>query len=146
MYDWLLEEEIDMEAMIEAITSLNGLYENQEKLNQKLISLDNSLKNLKSGKKNLKAFFTLKSSTEEATAVESEKRNVEKNLNDLSSVIKIATYNMDSYIEYFKVEKLAGYYKNLKSFAELQKTNSTRINDLWNCVGEDKNIQKLLNK
>lgn len=51
---------------------------------------------------------------------------------------------MDSYIEYFKVEKLAGYYQALKILAELQKLNSTRINEMWSSVSQDKNIEKLM--
>src|SRR4051812_48147971 len=40
MFDWLQEEEIDVEAMIEAIASLSTLYETQEKLIQKISNLD----------------------------------------------------------------------------------------------------------
>ena len=143
MNDWLQEEEIDIEAMIEAIASLQNLNETYERLSLRITGLDNDLKNLKSGRKSIKSMFSFKSKTEEVTAVETDKSNSEKSLQDLEGVVKLATYNMDSYIEYFKVEKLAGYYHNLKVFAELQKTNSLKINEMWECVSHDKNVQKL---
>ena len=143
MYDWLMEEEIDIEAMIEAISSLQILYESQEKMTQKILNLDTDLKSTKTGKKSLKSFFSFKTKSEEVTIIETEKVNLEKTLVDLDGVVKLATYNMDSYIEYFKVEKLAGYYQNLKVFAELQKSNSVKVNDLWQSVALDKNVKKL---
>lgn len=146
MFDWLREEEIDIEAMVEAISSLHLLYENQEKLGAKVLSLDQNIKNIKTGKKSLKSIFSFKSPNEECNALENEKHNCEKAYQDLEMTNKLATYNMDSYIEYFKVEKLAGYYQNLKIFADLQKLNSIKINDLWQTVGSDKNIQKLISK
>ena len=146
MYDWLMEEEIDIEAMIEAISSLQVLYESQEKMAQKILNLDTDLKGIKTGKKSLKSFFSFKTKSEEVTILETEKVNMEKTLVDLDGVVRLATYNMDSYIEYFKVEKLAGYYQNLKVFAELQKSNSVKVNDLWQSVALDKNVKKLVAK
>jgi hypothetical protein len=146
MYDWLMEEEIDIEAMIEAISSLQVLYESQEKMAQKILNLDTDLKGIKTGKKSLKSFFSFKTKSEEVTILETEKVNMEKTLVDLDGVVRLATYNMDSYIEYFKVEKLAGYYQNLKVFAELQKSNSVKVNDLWQSVALDKNVKKLVSK
>lgn len=49
---------------------------------------------------------------------------------------------MESYINNFKSEKLEGYYKSLNNFANLQNRNSTKINDLWTCVANDKNLKK----
>lgn len=143
MHDWLQEEEIDVEAMIEAIASLLNLYENSEKLSQKINTLETDLKALKSGRKSIKSMFSFKSKDEDLKIIEGEKMNIEKSLQDLEGVVKLATYNIDSYIEYFKVEKLAGYYHNLKLFADLQKANSSKINELWECVGQDKNVRAL---
>ena len=146
MLDWLQEEEIDIEAMIEAIASLQNLYDNFDKLSQRIINLDTEINNLKTGKKSIKSIFSFKSKNDELVGLENDKGNSEKNLADLDGVVKLATYNMESYIEYFKVEKLAGYYNNLKIFADLQKTNSSKINEMWKCVSQDKNVQKLVSK
>ena len=144
MYDWLQEEEIDFEAMTEAISSLERLNISKEKLAQNLSSLDAKLTSIKGGKKTFKSFFNIKTQNEEIKELETEKLNSEKTLNDMQCVINVVTFNMESYIEYFKVEKLAAYYKNLKEFAELQKSNSERINDIWQTVSHDKNIKMLL--
>lgn len=145
MYDWLCEEEIDFEAMSEAITSLEGLYQNKEKLTQHIIQLEARLNNIKAGKKSFKSFFNFKTPNEELNAVESEKSNADKTLSDLEGVIKLATFNLENFIEFFKVEKLAAYYKNLKTFAEMQRSNSSKIDDVWQTVALDKNIEMLMN-
>jgi hypothetical protein len=145
MYDWLQEEEIDFEAMLEAIATLENLNQNKEKLIQHIAQLEMRINNLKAGKKSFKSFFNFKSPAEELTIVETEKITSDKTLGDMENVIKLAIFNMDNYIEYFKVEKLAGYYKNLNTFAELQKSNSYKINDIWETVAQDKNVKKLMN-
>ena len=88
----------------------------------------------------------MKSADKEITISESEKLNTKKMHADLELIVKIAIYNMDSYIDYFKVEKLANYYKSLKTFSEIQASYSSATFDLWQTVGTDKNIQKLIKK
>jgi len=146
MYDWLQEEEIDFEAMLEAIASLENLWQNKERLMQHISQLEVKINNLKAGKKSFKSLFNFKSPAEELQIVEAEKGTSDKTLTDMENVIKLATFNIDNYIEYFKVEKLAGYYKNLNTFAELQKSNSDKINHVWDTVAHDKNVKKLMNE
>ena len=59
---------------------------------------------------------------------------------------RLTTFNMESYINTFKREKLAGYYQALNNFADLQSKNSMKINKLWTCVANDKNLQKEINE
>jgi len=63
----------------------------------------------------------------------------------MTLLTSLATFNLDSYIDFFKVEKLAGYYQALNNLAEIQKKNANKISDLWCSVGEDKNIKNLIN-
>lgn len=63
----------------------------------------------------------------------------------MTLLTRLATYNLENYIDFFKVEKLAGYYQALNNLADIQKKNSSKIGDLWSSVGEDKNIKKLIN-
>ncbi len=51
--------------MNEAISSLNILYENKEKINQKFLSNEKDLNDLNSGKSSLKTMFGLKSKKSE---------------------------------------------------------------------------------
>jgi len=143
--------------MNESITSLNILYENKEKLNQKFLSNEKDLNDLNSGKNSIKTMFGLKSKKSEFEKFSSNKANViylilnfkiklEKNLNDITMITRLATYNLENFIDFFKVEKLAGYYQALNNLADIQKKNSTKISDLWSSVGDDKNIKKLMNE
>lgn len=69
-----------------------------------------------------------------------------KNLKDMENLTKLSTYNMENYIEFFKVEKLAGYYNALNNLADIQKKNSDKISDLWMSVADDRNVKKLINE
>ena len=129
--------------MIEALNSLNDLNENYEKLTSKVGSVDGELKTLKSGKSSLKSMFSFKSKEEDINNYEKEKTTLESQITDLSQVIKIASYNMEYYIEYFKVEKLAEYYRHLREFAENHTKNNTYLKSLWENVMKDKNLQKV---
>jgi hypothetical protein len=64
----------------------------------------------------------------------------------LEEVLKLANFNMENNIEFFKVEKLASYYMALKQMAEIQKGNSSKLFDFWATVAKDKNISKLTNQ
>ena len=64
LLSYLQEQEIDFEAMIEAINSLFSLYDADDKLIKNIHSLDSNLKTLKSGKSTLKSMFNFKSKEE----------------------------------------------------------------------------------
>jgi hypothetical protein len=131
--------------MISSIHSLLGLYDQRDKINSRISDLDKDLRDIASGKTNIKSLFSFKSKKEDVNNIESTKSSLERNLADLEQIIKLATYNMESYMEYFMVEKLAGYYDSLRKLAYIQKSNSGCINDLWKSVSCYKNIEKLIN-
>jgi predicted nucleic acid-binding Zn-ribbon protein len=133
--------------MIGAINSLENLNEKRDKITHRISELNTNITNLIAGKsKSIKTFLKIKTKEEELSAMEKEKDTLERNRSDLNTIIKLATYNMENYIEFFKVEKLAGYYQSLTQVAEIQKNNSINITDFWGTVRNDKNIQKLMNE
>ena len=70
--DWLDEEQVDIEAMLEAMASLKGLETTKTKLNQKLETLTSDIENFKSsGKKTFTMMF--KNSDNAITEMEKEK-------------------------------------------------------------------------
>ena len=156
LLDWVKEEEIDIEAMNEAIVSLNLLFENKEKINQKFLTNEKDLNDMNCGRKSFKTMFGIKSTKSEIEKFKAIKETVinlnffyfkfifqlEKNLSEYEIITKLTTFNMESYINNFKGEKLAGYYKALNSFADLQNRNSIKINNLWTSVANDKNLKK----
>lgn len=133
LYNWLKEEEVDIEAMIEAISSINALLEMQGKLSKKIANREANIKYLKAGGGflGLLNIIGLKTSKSEIKKFESEKVMFEKSYAYLSNVITLTIYHMDCQIETFKTEKLATYYSNLKLFSQLNMTNSNKITDLW---------------
>lgn len=127
MYDWLIEEELDVEAIIESIASLNILSESKEKLVQKKNTLINSINDLVNGKKSIKNFFSIKSKKDETIGLENQKTIIEGQINFLELILKISTFNMEKNIQSIKIEKLTGYYQSLKLCAEIQKFNGNNV-------------------
>jgi hypothetical protein len=129
--------------MTSSIHSLLSLYEQKDKLSNRINELEKERRDIVSGKTNIKSLFSFKSKKDDMSNIDSTKVALEKNYADLEQIIKLATHNMESYIEYFKIEKLAGYYNSLNKLAKIQKSNSESINGLWTSVSMDANIVKL---
>ena len=127
---WIEEEKLDIEAMITVIGNLNKLQENLDKLNQKNDSLDLELKKTESGQP---SFFKklFKKKEEIITDISKEKENTEENIQNLSDLIKIATYALENYIQQFRQDKVDNYFRHLKIFILLQRKNDKNITGLW---------------
>ena len=127
---WIEEEKLDIDAMITVIGSLNKLQENLDKLNQKNDSLDLELKKTESGQP---SFFKklFKKKEEIITDISKEKENTEENIQNLSDLIKIATYALENYIQQFRQDKVNNYFRHLKIFILLQRKNDKNITGLW---------------
>lgn len=130
--NWLEEETLDVEAMIIAIKQINELINNEEKLRQKLDSIESDLQKLEAGKKNLKDFFKKKDDV--IAGKQKEKDETTEKVNSLNSIIKIVAENMENQIEEFRNEKTQSYYRSLKIFAILQRESNKVIRELWNMV------------
>lgn len=137
---------MDLEAMIEAINSLTSLNEFKDKTSKQIHNLDETLNDLNAGKQSIKTMFSFKSKKDEIESLHIHKIELEKNLSDLNELVKVATYGIESQIDYFKVEKLVNYYQSIKTLAEILKNNSNKANDLWTSVSNDRNISKLMKK
>ncbi len=74
--DFVIEEELDIEAMNESIFSLNSLFENKEKINQKFLNNDKDLNDLNCGRKSFKTIFGIKSTKSEIEKFQGIKANV----------------------------------------------------------------------
>lgn len=131
--------------MIDAINSLTTLNETKEKLIQRITTLESTLSTLNSGKKSIKTIFSFKSKEKDIENSTKSKQELEKNLEEITELIRLATYGIDSQIDYFKVEKLANYYHSLKILADLHIANATKSIDLWSLVSNDKNVTKIAN-
>ena len=131
--NWLEEEELDVEAMQIAIRQINQLLEDEEKLKEKLIGLEEDIKKGQSGQVSFfKGLFKKKEDIIAET--EKEKENTEQKIKDLEVIIKIVGDNMENQIEVFKNEKTQNYYKYLKMFAILQRESNKVVRELWTLV------------
>jgi hypothetical protein len=136
--DWLDEDILDCEAMIEAIKRINQMIETVEKLKRHRDSLDLDIKQLESGQsgflKSIKSIFKKKE-------VQLSEKSTEMNLtiqkiDDLEKIINIVSWQMEERIEEYKKEKTYSYYKYLKTFAILQRESNKIIRELWKLVKE----------
>ena len=57
LYEWLEEEEIEIEAMLEALVGFDNMVATYEKLTQKSDTIDQDLKNIQFGQKGFTSFF-----------------------------------------------------------------------------------------
>ena len=140
--EWLEEEQIDIESMIEALNSLTSLSTTYEKLGEKLDSIEKDLKSLQFGDLNFVSKLFKKKETELAN-LEKEKETIESSIETLGMIIKYASFNMEESLDKFKKDKINEYYKHLKSFSVVQKDNDNFLQELWNEVKSNLNeLQK----
>ena len=131
--NWLEEEQLDVEAMQIAIKQLNVLIEDEGKLKEKLVGLEEDIKKGQSGQVNF--FKSLFKKKEDIIAeTEKEKETTEQKIKDLEVIIKIVGDNLENQIEVFKNEKTQNYYKYLKMFAILQRESNKVVRELWALV------------
>ena len=116
-----------------AIRQINQLLEDEEKLKEKLIGLEEDIKKGQSGQVNFfKGLF--KKKEEIIAETEKEKEVTEQKIKDLEVIIKIVGDNMENQINIFKNEKTQNYYKYLKMFAILQRESNKVVRELWTLV------------
>ena len=92
-----------IESFIDSINSLQNLYDQKDKINNKLTDIEKSIREINSGKTNLKSFFSFKSKKDDINNLENTKSSLEKNHNDLDQLIKFATYNISKKYEIFLI-------------------------------------------
>ena len=131
--NWLEEEALDVEAMQIAIRQINQLLEDEDKLKEKLATLEEDIKKGQAGQVNFfKGLFKKKEDI--VAEAEKDKENTEQKIKDLEVIIKIVGDNMENQIEVFKNDKTQNYYKYLKMFAILQRESNKVVRELWTLV------------
>jgi chromosome segregation ATPase len=140
LYSALTEDYLNLEAMIEALESLKNLQDNYNKLVKNLSNINIELSELQAGKSSVKTMF--KNKEKEISRLTNEKENLEKNIDDLGNVIKIATFNMQKEINEFKISELDSYYAELSRIESDTEKNAKIFDDLWEAIINDKNISE----
>lgn len=140
LYDAISEDYLNTEAMKESLESLKDLQDSYNKLNKTFTAVNLQLSELQAGKSSVKTIF--KNKEKEINRLTLEKETLEKDINDLLQIIKIATFNMQNEIRDFKTISLDNYYAELSRIEEDTEKNSTIFDDLWETVVKDKNISE----
>ena len=140
LYDAITEDYLNTEAMQEALQSLVELQDTYTKLTKNLTNTNSELNDLQAGKKNIKSILSFKSKEEGISGLMMEKEKLEKDIDYLGQVIKIATFNMQNEIKNFKTVSLDSYYAELSRLEEDTETNAKIFDDLWETVVKDSNI------
>ena len=140
LYDSITEDYLDTEAMQEALEGLKGLQESYNKLTKTLTSINVQLNDLQAGKTNVKNLLRFKGKEDNISTLMAEKEKLEKDIEYLGQIIKIATFNMQGQIKKFKNVCLENYYSQLSKIEKDTEANAKIIDDLWETVVKDKNI------
>ena len=140
LYSAITDDYLNCESMIEAFEGLKALQDSYNKLNKNLSTLNIELSELQAGKSCVKNMF--KNKEKEITRLNNEKENLEKNIDGLGNVIKVATFVMQKEIKEFKINELNNYYAELSRIENDTAKNSKLFDDLWDNVIKDKNISE----
>jgi hypothetical protein len=139
--DSINEDYLDCEAMIEAFETLHSLQNTYDKLTKNFTSTNTQLAELQAGKTNLKSLLSFKSKEENIASLNNEKEKLEKNIEHLGNVIKIAIFNMQNQIKNFKLNKLENYYKELNEIENDIENNVKSFDILWDSVLNNEKIK-----
>lgn len=140
LVDWINEEDVDLEAMIESIKGLVDLSEKKKKLVEKKESLEKDIMKLHEGKSSFSAIITFKNKKEDLSEKESLKSKTEIDIKSIDLILTMTSSLMLKTIETFKKEKLNNYHTNLRILADLQVNNVDLIGSLWRSVSENPNL------
>ena len=140
LYDSITEDYLDTEAMQEALESLKNLQDVYNKLTKNLTSTNVQLNDLQAGKTNVKSLLSFKGRDDNINKLMNEKEKLEKDIENLGQVIKIATFNMQNQIKKFKLVCLENYYSELSRIEKDTEYNAKIFDELWETVVKDKNI------
>ena len=140
LYDAITEDYLDTEAMQEALEGLKNLQDIYNKLTKNLTSTNVQLNDLQAGKTNVKSLLSFKGRDDNINKLMQEKEKLEKDIENLGQVIKIATFNMQNQIKKFKIVCLENYYGELSRIEKDTEINAKIMDELWDTVVKDKNI------
>ena len=142
LYQAITEDYLDTEAMQESLESLKGLQDTYNKLTKNLTSTNIQLNDLQAGKSSIKSMLSFKGKEENISELMMEKEKLEKDIDNLGQVIKIATFNMQNQMKNFKNVSLQNYYNELSRIEKDTESNAKIFDDLWETVVKDGNISE----
>lgn len=132
MKEWLEEEELDIEAMSEALLSLDELIKKFESCCDKDEKVNKDIQMIQFGRSRVKQLFT-----RSENGLEEKKKNNEKDIAILYQIIKLASFQMECYLATYKTDKIQEYYKTLKAFLTDSHHNLDENKKLWDTISTE---------
>ena len=127
--------------MIEALQSLKGLQDTYDKITSNYNATSNQLSEIQAGKSNFKSIFSFKSKEQDISSLTQEKEKLQKDLNNLEQIIKMATHHMDIEMRLFKTANLDGYYEELWRIKKRTNENGTLFGNFCDDILENPAIK-----
>lgn len=141
LYELINGDMLDIEAMIEALQSLKGLQDTYDKITSNYNATSNQLSEIQAGKSNFKSIFSFKSKEQDISSLTQEKEKLQKDLNNLEQIIKMATHHMDIEMRLFKTANLDGYYEELWRIKKRTNENGTLFGNFCDDILENPAIK-----
>ena len=130
MANWLQIEELNLESISEAVSSLKALCITKDSYNTKVQDLTNEITKLLNEKTTLKSFFSFKSKKENADILEKEKSSLIHEISYINMIINSATYSLYMHITILRQRKLHEYQNAIKYASHIYKGNTLLVNFL----------------
>ena len=136
--NWLEDDILDFEAMINTLEQIINLYDLIEKLKNRLVAINEESNECKDNDVSFFSWlFKWKNKENILSELEEEKEKTQKNIEDITELSIISTRLTLEHLKIFRIEKLQRYHKYIKKFSETHKDNNEIINDLWNYISKD---------
>jgi len=129
LYGWIEAEELELEAISEAILSFINLFSIKDSLNINLVNVTNDISTLVFNKFSFKFLFSFKNRKELKNALEVERLRLTNEISSLETIIKYAAHSLSSYIEKIKPIKHKEYLKAIRTCAIINKNNLRMVNN-----------------
>jgi len=140
---WIDYEELEVEALLEAMAQRDK-YENlKHKLQEKQREETNYLQQILAGNFSLASRLLGKPKEEEMATLEKQIVNTTQEIETLDQVHSIITLLLaEKEIEKFKGEKLKKYYQVIRTAAENELTNLNTVFGYWDAIGNNSNLKE----
>lgn len=130
------QEEQNILSLIEALQSLENIYDKYEQIRNHLTIIENRMKEMVNSKNNWLSYLTLKSPEQEFNELTNDKLLAEVELTNMKTILKYAYGKLCKEIKDLKEKGMKMYYEMIGGVAEKSLGNVKLMEDYWEKVEE----------
>jgi hypothetical protein len=146
LYKSSLNEELDTQALVEALDSLQDIYDKYEEHLTRLSEIEIKIQNHANNKWKFLSYLTLRTPQMELNDLKDEKTLIEYELESMRIIIRFSLLNLDQLIEIFKNDRLEEYYKELQEISQINIANAVLYDNFLDKIDAHDYIQQINNK